>query len=124
MRKRLVGLFASTMIVLAACQGAASPSPSSQAASAPPPASTGPSESTAAASPSADTVDLTHTTYKPEEGTDGGSIIIGDWQEANQFNPFYLGQVTEANVASAAWSSLVVLTDDYKYGADLAKEIP
>ena len=28
MRKRLVGLFASTMIVFAACQGAASPSPS------------------------------------------------------------------------------------------------
>ena len=50
-----------------------------------------------------------NTTYAPEEGTDGGSIIIGDWQEANQFNPYYLGQVTEANVASAAWASLVVL---------------
>ena len=25
--------------------------------------------------------------------------IIGDWQEATQFNPYYLTQVTEANVA-------------------------
>jgi len=32
--------------------------------------------------------------------------------------------VTEANVASAVWSSLVVLTNDYKYAPDLAAEIP
>ena len=59
--------------------------------------------------PAAEVIDLTNTAYAPEEGTDGGTIIIGDWQEANQFNPCYLGQVTEANVASAAWASLVVL---------------
>jgi len=122
MRKPLIGLFASTMIVFAACQGAASPSPSGQAST--PPASTGTTPSGPAASPSDDKVSLTDTAYKPEDGTDGGQIIIGDWQEANQFNPFYLGQVTEANVASAAWSSLVVLTYDYKYAPDLAAEIP
>ena len=123
MRKRLIGLFASTMIVFAACQGAASPSPSSQVST--PPASTGTTPSGPAASPSDSGVpDLTHTAYKPDAGTDGGTIIIGDWQEANQFNPFYAGQVTEANVASAAWASLVVLTNDYKYAPDLAAEIP
>ncbi|HET9519535.1 MAG TPA: peptide ABC transporter substrate-binding protein [Candidatus Limnocylindrales bacterium] len=62
--------------------------------------------------------------YEPEEGTDGGQIIIGDWQEANQFNPYYLGQVTEANVASAAWATLVVFTHDYRYGPDLAASVP
>jgi peptide/nickel transport system substrate-binding protein len=122
MRKRFVGLFASTMIVFAACQGAASPPPSSQVTT--PPASTGTTPSGPAASPSSDVPDLTHTAYKPEDGTDGGQVIIGDWQEANQFNPFYLSQVTEANVASAVWSSLVVLTNDYKYAPDLAAEIP
>ena len=30
---------------------------------------------------------------------DGGTLIIGDWQEANLFNPFYLSQQTEANAA-------------------------
>jgi len=102
MRKPLIGLFASTMIVFSACQGAATPSPS-QASTAP--ASSGPAGSTAPASAPASDVDLTHSSYKPEDGKDGGTIIIGDWQEANQFNPFYLGQVTEANVASAAWAT-------------------
>jgi peptide/nickel transport system substrate-binding protein len=123
MRKGLIGLFASTMVVFAACQGAASPSASSGAPSAP--ASGAPTGSAAAPSASAeDVIDLTSTSYKPEDGTDGGTIIIGDWQEANQFNPFYVGQVTEANVASAVWPSLVVLTHDYKYAADLAEDIP
>ena len=62
--------------------------------------------------------------YAPADGTDGGTLIIGDWQEANQFNPFYQGQVTEANVASAAWDSLVALTYDYKYAPQQASEIP
>jgi len=123
MRKRLVGLLGSTLIVLAACQGAASPSPSGPVASTP--ATSGaPTSSGPAASASEEVINLTNSAYKPEEGKDGGSIIIGDWQEANLFNPYYLGQVTEANVASAAWASLVTLTHDYRYAPDLAKEIP
>jgi len=122
MRKRLVGLFASTMVVFAACQGAATPSPSSPAASTPA-TSAAPAPSTAA-SPSAEEISLTNSAYKAEDGTDGGSLIIGDWQEANQFNPYYVGQVTEANVASAAWSTLVVFSQDYKYIPDLAKDVP
>jgi len=122
MRKRLVGLLASTMVVFAACQGAATPSPSSPAASTPA-TSAAPAPSTAA-SPSAEEISLTNSAYKAEDGTDGGSLIIGDWQEANQFNPYYLGQVTEANVASAAWSTLVVFSNDYKYIPDLAKDVP
>lgn len=123
MRKQIIGLFASTMIVFAACQGAASPSPSGPGASTPPAAS-GPISSEPAPSASEAPIDLTNSTYKPEEGVDGGQIIIGDWQEANQFNPYYVGQVTEANVASAAWATLVVLTHDYRYAPDLATEVP
>ncbi|GAC1664534.1 MAG: peptide ABC transporter substrate-binding protein [Candidatus Limnocylindrales bacterium] len=125
MRKRLVGLLGSAMIVLGACQGAASPSPSSQASTAPAPASTGPTQSATAASPSsAASIDLTHSAYKPDAGKDGGKLIIGDWQEANQFSPYYVGQQTEANVASAAWSTLVVFSNDYRYIPDLAKDVP
>jgi peptide/nickel transport system substrate-binding protein len=110
------------MIVLAACGTAASPSPSaSTAAPTTAPASEEPGTS---AAPSEAVIDLTNTTYEPEEGTDGGTLIIGDWQEANQFNPFYLGQVTEANVASATWATLVVFTHDYRYAPDLATTVP
>jgi len=108
-------------VVLAACQGAATtPAPSTTTEASTPPA-TNPSASVA---PAQDAIDLFGTKYKPEDGTDGGSILIGDWQEANEFNPYYLSQVTEANVAAATWATLVVLTNDYKYAPDLAKDIP
>ncbi|HZM72823.1 MAG TPA: peptide ABC transporter substrate-binding protein [Candidatus Polarisedimenticolia bacterium] len=107
----VLGLFA---VIATACgSGTITPEPS-----------TGSPSSNPSPSPTAAGFDLFHTTYSPDEGADGGQIIIGDWQEANQFNPFYLGQVTEANVASAAWASLVVLTPDLKYAPDLATEVP
>ena len=68
-------------------------------------------------------VDLFGTTYAPEERhASGGTVIIGDWQEATQFNPYYLGQVTEANVASLVWHSLLTITHDFKYIPQLAAE--
>ena len=111
MRKPLVALLATTAIVFAACGGATTPSPSATEPAATETPTEGPSPTP--------TVRLDDSTYgtRVEEGTDGGQIIIGDWQEANIFNPFYLGQVTEANVASAAWATLVVLTDDLQLRA-------
>jgi peptide/nickel transport system substrate-binding protein len=118
MRKPLVALLATTAIVFAACGGATTPSPSATEAAATETPTEGPSPTP--------TVRLDDSTYgtRVEEGTDGGQIIIGDWQEANIFNPFYLGQVTEANVASAAWATLIVLTDDLRYAPDLATAVP
>ncbi len=49
-------------------------------------------------------------------------MIIGDWQEATQFNPYYYGQVTEANVAALAWHSLVTINNDFKYVPQLAAD--
>ena len=117
MRKPLLALLATTAIVFAACGGAASQAPETT------PPSTGP---TVAPTPTSEVVELTGSTYatRAEAGTDGGQLIMGDWQEANQFNPFYASQVTEANVASAVWASLVVLTDDYRYAPDLAVDVP
>jgi peptide/nickel transport system substrate-binding protein len=114
MHKRLLGLLATSVIVFAACgTGTATPTGSS-----------GVSPTTAVATPTPETVDLTSSKYAPEAGTKGGQLLFGDWQEANQFNPYYLTQVTEANVASAAWASFVVTTNDYKYLPDLATAIP
>ena len=99
----VAGSLAGAVIVFAACGTAASPSPSATAPASQPPAASEPPAGSA--SPGAEVIDLTNTEYEPEAGQDGGQIIIGDWQEANQFNPFYVGQVTEANVASAVWYS-------------------
>ncbi|HET9345995.1 MAG TPA: ABC transporter substrate-binding protein, partial [Candidatus Limnocylindrales bacterium] len=121
MRIRLAALLGAATIVVAACgTGTPSDSPTgSGQGSAAPPATQAPPPSVATTGE-----ELFDTSYAPEAGTDGGSIIIGDWQEANQFNPYYASQVTEANVASATWSTLFVFTHDYKYGPDLAADIP
>jgi peptide/nickel transport system substrate-binding protein len=121
MRHRLAATLGAAAIVVAAC-GTGTPSDGasgSAGATVAPPASEAPPPSVATTGE-----ELFNTKYAPEPGTDGGTIIIGDWQEANQFNPYYLSQVTEANVASATWATLTVLTHDYKYGADLAASIP
>lgn len=116
MRKRLFAMLATAAIVVAACGGTATTAPSEGPSTAP----------TDAPTPTPEIVRLDDSTYatRVQEGVDGGDILIGDWQEATQFNPFYLGQVTEANVASAAWATLFVYTDDLRYGPDLATSIP
>lgn len=114
MRKPFMALAAVTAIVFAAC-GTAAPPATTEPTVAPP---------TAAPTPTPEIVDLTNTKYAPEAGTDGGTLLIGDWQEANLFQPFYYNQVTEANVVSATWASLIVSTYDYKYTPDLATAIP
>ena len=127
--RKLVGLFAGAAILVAACGGTSPTTAPSTAPTAAPsePAASTPAESPAespAASPSEGSgeVDLFNTTYAPEAGTAGGTIIIGDWQEATQFNPYYLSQVTEANVASLVWHSLLTITSDFRYIAQLAAD--
>ena len=119
MRRSITALLGTAAILLAACGGAATQSPTDTGTESEPPATTEPSPT------DTDVIDL-GSTYadRVEAGTDGGQIIIGDWQEANEFNPYYLGQVTEANVASAVWATVVVLSDDYGYIPDLATELP
>ena len=130
MRKRLAGVLASAVFVLAACQGASSPSPSSPAASVPaastPAGSPGASEPAPSGSGAAGAVDLFGTTYKTvrQPGTSGGQVIFADWQEATEFNFYYQGQVTEANLSAATQAGLVAVTQDFKYAPDLATEIP
>ncbi len=125
--RKLVGLLATAAIVVAACGGtSATQAPASVAAPSTPAASAEtPSGSAEApsASGAAGEINLFGTAYAPAEPTaEGGSVIIGDWQEATQFNPYYLGQVSEANVAALAWHSLVTITDDFKYIPQLAAE--
>jgi len=60
-------------------------------------------------------------TYVPGPvGHTGGTVIIGNWQEANQFNPYYIGSQTEANVASLTWHSLLTIGADFRYVPQLA----
>jgi len=113
MQRPFKALLATTAILFAACSPNGSATSSEGAGG--PPASSAPLPTTSA-------IDIFNSAYKPDTGVKGGQILIGDWQEANQFNPYYASQVTEANVASATWAALLVPTNDYKYLPDLAAE--
>jgi peptide/nickel transport system substrate-binding protein len=115
-RSAIAGLLAIALLTGSACDAIApSPSPSRTATATNPP-----SEST----PPAQVIDLTKTSYAADAGTDGGSLVVGDWQQASQFNPYYLGQGSEPAVASAAWATLITVTHDRRYLPDLAVTVP
>jgi peptide/nickel transport system substrate-binding protein len=127
MLKRFVGLFATTMIVFAACTPAASsPTASTTASTAPEASAPAGSEAAPSASGGAAAPDLFGTKYKDgrKPGTTGGQVIFADWQEATEFNQYYQAQVTEANLTSATQGGLVTSTNDFKYAPDQAVEIP
>lgn len=123
--RKLVGLFAGAAILAAACGGTSTtPAPATQAPATQAPATDAPATSEAPTA-TADTgeIDLFGTAYAPDtDAPTGGTVIIGDWQEATQFNPYYLGQVTEANVASLVWHTLLTITHDFRYAPQLAAE--
>jgi peptide/nickel transport system substrate-binding protein len=130
--RKLVGLFAGAAILVAACGGtspttAPTTAPSTAPSTAASPAGSEQPSAGGSEQPSGSggtgSVDLFTTTYAPTAPTgNGGTIIIGDWQEATQFNPYYLSQVTEANVASLVWHSLLTITSDFRYRPQLAAE--
>jgi peptide/nickel transport system substrate-binding protein len=121
MRKRLFGVLAIGAIVVGACGPGATTAPSTPASAAPPASASAPAGSPSA---SASAVDLFNTKYAPKQGTAGGTVIFSDWQEANLFNPYYFNQVTEANVNTAVFDTLVSSTNDFKYAPSQATTIP
>jgi peptide/nickel transport system substrate-binding protein len=121
--RRGLALLASLLFVAAACTPAAqSPTPGSPA---PTGAETGtPTTESPSPTPEGGAPDLFGTEYSPTEGQPGGTLIVGDWQEATLWQPFYQGQVTEANVSGVTFIGLVTSTDDFKYAPELAADIP
>jgi peptide/nickel transport system substrate-binding protein len=117
MRKSGLSVLGIAAILFAACTPGTSSGPGDTGGS----TSNTPAPPPSAASSEADLID---SAYQPEPGTTGGQLLFGDWQEANQLNPYYIGQQTEANVASAVWATLVVFTSNAKYAPDLATQIP
>ncbi|HUQ78051.1 MAG TPA: peptide ABC transporter substrate-binding protein [Patescibacteria group bacterium] len=115
-------------LVVGACEGPLTPSPS--VAGTAPAASDGavgpasPTGSAAVGSAAPGSADLLATSYKAAAGKNGGTVVIGDWQEANQFHPYFVSEPADARVAAAAWRSLVVLAPDGGYSPDLATAIP
>ncbi len=125
MRKRLLGLLASTMIVFAACggtTGTASAPPASQ-----PPAETTAPSAPASQEPSAPASPedvLFAYNYEPTEGQPGGSVVIGEWQAAANLNTYYDNSFTSAQVLVPTMRGLWIATSDGHWKPDLAAKMP
>ena len=129
MDRRIPALLATLAIVLSACSGTSSsppavPSPST-APTGPSTAPVGPSDSPAAV---ATPTDFEHVLfdydYRPEPGTPGGSIVVSDWQAANQLNPVISTSLANAYVFAATMRGLFTVTADGHWKPDLAAKMP
>lgn len=122
MRLKPLALLLGTALVAGACGGGTpSTAPSGSVTTSNPPAGSG---SAPPPSQAGDSPNLFDTTYpsRVTVGQPGGTVIIADWQEANLFNYYYQGQVTEADLASTYFNGFVTTTDDLRYAPDLAAE--
>lgn len=133
MQKRLFGLLAVIMLIMVACGG--QPQTGSQAASADPTEDSEPTESamaseeeSASASASEDTSNLDDlmfgSDYAPEEGTPGGTVVIADWQAAEQLNPYYSNGFKNTQVFTSTMRGLYTVSADGKWHPDLAVTVP
>ena len=90
MRPRVPGVLASIVLVVAACQGAATAAPTNEAPTELPAMTSAAAPPTT--TPTSTPVDydalLYRATYDPSAGTPGGKVVIGEWQAATQLDPW------------------------------------
>jgi peptide/nickel transport system substrate-binding protein len=122
MRKRLFGILSVAALVASACGASSTPAPTAATVTAVPPTVAPP---TAVASPTAATVAIVGTTYKAVPATTtGGSIVLAEWQYPDTVNPYFAQAETDIEVSGSMFDSLLNVTPDLKYTADLATNVP
>jgi peptide/nickel transport system substrate-binding protein len=117
---RIAALLAAVVLVtaLAGCDTSA---PSGSASVAP---ASSEDATTETAPPSAPTLDIGNSTYRPAPGRDGGHLTIGAVDAANIFQPYFVADASDRAVAAAAWTGLVTLGPDGRYLPALAAAVP
>jgi peptide/nickel transport system substrate-binding protein len=117
MHKRVFALFAVLMLLTAACGPAASPSATESEA---------PPESEAPSIAPGENIDalLYGSSYAAEEGTPGGSVVIADWQAADQLNPYLHNAFANSQVIASTMRGLFNVSNDAKWVPDLSPTVP
>ncbi|HEY7942772.1 MAG TPA: ABC transporter substrate-binding protein, partial [Candidatus Limnocylindrales bacterium] len=120
---------ASALVLVAACGGTATPSPS---VTAPPTASPVASPSTPPASPSsspASALDqqLFGTDYAPRTSigvAPNGTLVMGEWSPPDSLNLWFASSFSTLEAMQPAMRGFVAVTSDGKYIPDLAMTVP
>lgn len=129
MQKRLFGLLAIVMLIMAACGGQTQSQSASAAASEEEstPASES-AEASASASASGEATDIDSllygSDYAPEEGTPGGDVVIADWQQVDELNPYYSNAFVNSQVIASTMRGLYTVSNDLKWHPDLGETVP
>ena len=120
MRKRSLGLLAAAAVLVGACGGSATPSPSAV------PATTAPTTAPATATPEPENPEdvLFKYTYEPTPGTPGGSAIVGDWQASPNLNSFYDNAFTTSQVLASTMVGLWETSSDGHWKPELGAKMP
>ncbi|OGN86923.1 MAG: hypothetical protein A2X23_00905 [Chloroflexi bacterium GWC2_73_18] len=121
MSKRLIAIFGSAVILLAACGAQATPSPSATATATTPP-TTPPSPTP---TPGPEPPNLEGSNYKPEAvGNTGGTLVLAEWQTLTTLNAFYAQAFTDVEAATPSFLSLVDTSYDLKYVPEISSTVP
>jgi peptide/nickel transport system substrate-binding protein len=75
------------------------------------------------AAPNVDSVAF-GTSYAPVAGTSGGTIVMGDWQAADQLNPYYATSYVDTEASLPLLRGCATISSDGKYIPDLCASLP
>ncbi len=125
-RRRSLGLLAAAAVLVGACGGSATQSPSA-APTVAPPASTAPASATPAPSPSAAAgPDIIGTKYVPipNANVSAKPLIVAEWQTPSTFNIYYAQANVDVEAATPSTLGLINVSNDLKYIPDMVTEVP
>jgi peptide/nickel transport system substrate-binding protein len=126
-RSRSLGLLAAAALLVSACGGSATPSPSAAPASAAPASAAPVSAPVSAPSPSAAAGPvLVGTKYQaiPVGNVATKPLVVAEWQAIDTFNVYYAQANVDVEVATPALLGLINTADDLKYFGDMVTEVP
>ena len=126
-RSRSLGLLAAAALLVSACGGSATPSPSAALASAAPASAAPVSAPVSAPSPSAAAGPvLVGTKYQaiPVGNVATKPLVVAEWQAIDTFNVYYAQANVDVEVATPALLGLINTADDLKYFGDMVTEVP
>jgi peptide/nickel transport system substrate-binding protein len=121
MHRRVFAPLVIILLIMVACGTTTQTTEESAAA----PESQAPESAAPTVDPSADIeAQLFGSSYSAEEGTPGGTVVISDWQAAEQLNPYYSSAFKNTQVFTSTMRGLWSVSNDGRWVPDLSDSVP
>lgn len=119
MHKRVFAPFMILMLIMVACGQTAQSTEDA-------PSDSGSASAEPSTAPPGDNIDevLFGSSYQATEGTDGGTVVIADWQAADQLSPYHQNAFANSQVLASTMKGLYNVSNDGKWVPDLGVTVP